>query len=88
MYLKTEKWLINRKHGQGTHSARMGADSSAESTWNASLNFSPICLPKLKSLRFLKKTLRVSVVRGFIDCDAGLHLHVQDVDEIAFLFEL
>ena len=37
----------------------------AENTPNASKNFSPICLPKAKSFKFLKKSsLWVSVVRG------------------------
>ena len=35
----------------------MGADSPAENTPNASKNFSPKCLPKPKSSRFLKKDL-------------------------------
>ena len=42
-----------------------GADSSLENTPNVSNIFSPIYLPKLKNLRFLKKSsLWVSVVRG------------------------
>ena len=42
----------------------MGADNPAENTSNASKYFSPKCLPKPKSLRFLKKSsLWVSVVR-------------------------
>ena len=42
------------------------ADSPAENTPNASKNFSPKCLPKPKSLRFLKKSsLWVSVVRAW-----------------------
>ena len=41
----------------------MGADSPAENTLNASKNFSPKCLPKPKSSKFLKKnSLWVSVV--------------------------
>ena len=35
------------KHGQGTHSTKMGADKLSENTPNA-----PICLPKPKSLGF------------------------------------
>ena len=35
----------------------MGADSLAKNTPNASINFSPICLLKPKSLGFLKKAL-------------------------------
>ena len=54
----------NGKHGQGTQSTKMGADSLAKNTLNASTNFSPICLPKPKSLGFLKRSsLCVSVVR-------------------------
>ena len=48
--------MNNGKHGQGTHSTEMGADSSAENTPNASKNISPKCLPKPKSSRFLKKS--------------------------------
>ena len=51
------KW----KHGQGTHSTKMGADSPAENTPNASKNFCPKCLPKPKSSKFLKKMLSLSV---------------------------
>ena len=45
-----------RKHGQGTHSTKMGADKLSENTPNASKYFGPICLPKPKSLGFSKKT--------------------------------
>ena len=34
----------NEKHGQGTHSTKMGADSPAENTPNASKYVSPKCL--------------------------------------------
>ena len=44
--------MINGKHGQGTHSTKMGADKSAENTPNAPKFFGPICLPKSKSLGF------------------------------------
>ena len=54
----------NGKHGQGTHSTKMGADGLAENAPNDSNNFSPEYLPKPKSSRFLKKALWVSVVRG------------------------
>ena len=37
------------------------ADSLAESTPNASKNFSPICLPKPKSFRFKRKKLSLGV---------------------------
>ena len=47
--------MNNGKHGQGTHSTKMAADSLAKNTSNASKNFSPKCLPKHKSLRFSKK---------------------------------
>ena len=47
------------------NSTKMDADSLAQITPNASKNFSPKCLPKPKSLRFLKKSsLWVSVVRA------------------------
>ena len=49
-------WLI-KKHGQGTHSSKIGADKSAENTPNAAKLFGPICLPKPKSLGFSKKAL-------------------------------
>ena len=52
--------------GQGTHSTKMGADSLAENTPNASINFSPICLSKPKPFEFLKKSSRwMSVVRAY-----------------------
>ena len=53
--------MNNGKHGQGTHSTQMGADSPAENTPNASNNFSPICLPMHKILIFLKKKLFLGV---------------------------
>ena len=60
-------WLNNGKHEQGTHSTKMGADSPAENTPNASKKFNPKCLPKPKSLRFLKKkSVLVSVVRAHL----------------------
>ena len=37
------------------HSTKMGADKSAENTLNAPKIFGPICLPKPKSMGFLKK---------------------------------
>jgi hypothetical protein len=44
---------------------KIGADNLTENTPNASKNFSPKCLPKPESSRFLKKSfLWVSVVRG------------------------
>ena len=42
---------LNEKHGQGTHSTKMGP---AE---NASKNVSPKCLPKPKTFWFFKKAL-------------------------------
>ena len=48
-----------RKHGQGTHSTKMGADSPAKNTPNASKNF--CSSPKVRD--FWKKALRVSLVR-------------------------
>ena len=41
----------NGKHGQGTQSTKMGADSLAKNTLNAPKNFSPICLPKPRRLK-------------------------------------
>ena len=45
----------------------MDAGSPAENTPNASKHFSPKCLPKPKSWKFLKKALSlwVTIVRGF-----------------------
>ena len=50
-------WLINGKHGQGTHSSTMGVDKLAESTPNAPKCICPNCLPKPKSLGFDEKWL-------------------------------
>ena len=44
-----------RKHGQGTHSTKMDADSPAENTPYGLKNFSQTTLPKSKSSRFLRK---------------------------------
>ena len=44
--------MINRKHGQGTHCTKMGADGWAENTPNAPEFICPICLPKPKSSGF------------------------------------
>ena len=61
---RNDGWLFNGKHGQRTHSLKMGADSSAENTPNDLKFFGPICLPKPKNLGFSKKnSLWVSVVR-------------------------
>ena len=49
------------KYEQETHSTKMGADSPVENTSNVSKNFSPKCLPKPKSSRFLKKKLSLGV---------------------------
>ena len=58
------------KHGQGTHSIKMGTYSSAENTPNAPKFICPNCLPKPKSLGFWWKRLHwVSLVRD------GHHLH-------------
>ena len=58
---------MNGKHGQGTHSTKMGADKLAKNTPNAPKFFGPICLPKPKSLGFSeKRSLWVSVVRALI----------------------
>jgi hypothetical protein len=46
--------LNNGKHGQGTLTTKMDADPTK--------NFSPICLPKPKSLGFLKKKISLVVV--------------------------
>ena len=48
-----------------SHSTKIGADSWAENTPNASKHFSPKCLPKHKSSRFLKEiSLWLSLIRG------------------------
>ena len=47
--------MNNGKNGQETHGTKVGADSPAKNTPNALKNFSPKCLPKPKSSRFLKK---------------------------------
>ena len=44
--------MINGKHGQKTHSTKMGADELAENTPNAEKFICPICLPMPKSLGF------------------------------------
>jgi hypothetical protein len=53
---------------KGTHSTKMGADSSAENTPIAPKFICPICLPKPKKLGIsMKKGLHLaSVVREFI----------------------
>ena len=48
--------MINGKHGQGTHSTKMGADKSAENTLNATKIIFPNCLPKFG----------ISIKQGFI----------------------
>ena len=42
-------WLGNGKHGQGTHSTKMGVDKSAENNPNASKCICPVCLSKPKN---------------------------------------
>ena len=54
-----KKWLIDGKHGQGTHSTKFGAAKSTKSTPNAPQIFVPTCPPKAKGLRFSKKALFV-----------------------------
>ena len=54
-------WLIIGKHGQGTHHAKMGADSSAENTSNATKFIGPICLPKPKSFGYHWKNASLGV---------------------------
>ena len=44
--------MINRKHGQGTHCTKMGADKLAENNPNAQTFIFPNCLLKPKSLGF------------------------------------
>jgi hypothetical protein len=61
VFCRNNGWIME---GQVTHSTKMGADSLAENTPNALKNFSPKCPPKPKSLKFRKKALWVSVVRG------------------------
>ena len=38
--LSSAQWLNNGKHGQGTHSTKMGADSPAENILNVPNNLS------------------------------------------------
>ena len=52
------------KHGQGTHSTKMGADKSAENTSNAPKISGLLCQPEPKRLGFSKKALWVSVLRS------------------------
>ena len=47
-----KQWLINEKHGQGTHNKKMGTDKSAENTPNAPKFICPICLLKPNNLGF------------------------------------
>ena len=49
--------MNNGRHGQGTHSTKMGANKLAENTPNAPKTFGPICLPKPISLEFSDKAL-------------------------------
>ena len=67
----------------------MGADSSDKipqmPLWILTLN---LHAQVQKFGIFEKSSLWVFIVRGFIDCDAVVHLNIQNVDEIAFLFEL
>ena len=53
--------MINGKHGQGTHSTKMGADKLAKNTPNAPKFISPNCLPKPKSLGFRWKKASLGV---------------------------
>ena len=61
--------MINGKHGQRTHSTKMGDNKSAE---NTPKNFSSICLPKLKSLGFSKKSVRSPCSIQFNELTYGL----------------
>ena len=63
--LRSYKWSKNRKHGWGTHFNKLGADSSAKNTPNATKSICLICLPKPKSLEFQWKRLHwASIVRA------------------------
>ena len=53
--------MINGKHGQGTHSTKMGADKLDENTPNAPKFICPICLPKDKSSGFQWKMASLGV---------------------------
>ena len=53
--------MINGKHGQGTHSTKMGANKSAENTPNAPEFIWPICLPKPKNSGFQWKKASLGV---------------------------
>ena len=52
LVMETMEWFNNGNHGQGTHSTKMGADSSVENTPNAPKFICPICLPKPKRSGF------------------------------------
>ena len=76
---------------QGTHSTKTGAGKSAEDTPNAHQIFGPICMPKRKSLEFLKKklSLGVSVVRAavFFTIKASFtHIYSQEEPSLTWLF--
>ena len=45
-------WLNNRKHGQGTHCTKIGADNLSKNKPNAPEFICPICLSKPKSAGF------------------------------------
>ena len=47
--------MENNKHGQGTHSTKMGADSSAINTPNAQNLSAQFVCPSPKVLDFMKK---------------------------------
>ena len=61
VFLCRNKWLNIGKHGQETQSTNVGAESLDENTPNASKNFSPKSLLKLKSSWFLKKKISLGV---------------------------
>ena len=66
-----------KKHGQGTHSTKMGADKLTESTPNAPKFICPNRLPKPKSLVFRWKRLHwASVVRGYNGRTQGKQLSI------------
>ena len=54
VFCRNNGWIM-KKHRQGTHSTKMGADIPAENIPNPSKDFSPKCLPKPKSSKILKK---------------------------------
>ena len=58
-------FLKNGKHGQGTHSTKMGADKLIKNTQNATKHIWPNCLLKIKNLKFRRKKGSLGVSSTF-----------------------